>query len=502
MEHAFPTTNRIYQFSEFDWLANPPRPWINYLIEFNSSLIVGTVDTAHIIPLSLPLARNIKRNNSPGLAHPISGNTPRLGEVISSNERLPQLIPPIEESLADEENLSMDSTVLPATIPINQLYIEDLFRAAGRSQVGHGRETIYNENVRASSEILAEHITIYPQFMDNIKVAVSQMAIQLGQPTEVEPHLYKLVIYKEGDHFDDHIDNEHGENMVMTLSVEFPFSDNTAEERYLAGIVNFQRLIGVSTSSTAVDFTNKGGDLIINNENVPHPTINQLGLTLFYHDTHHHITQVKRGYRMSLIFDVMQKPNKLIPQVIQQYLPSFTQGIQKLRAQGVRRIGTPTNHIYILAENSTIGNISSEKLKGMDRTFMELVRNVSHDIYLEGIALDDTNNFYFDAIIAVIKLQGGFNTVYSYREEEEEREEAGSTMSQPVAFTNYTDIQQIMDANNVYRAVNPKYKMGDIILLKSKGNLRHTYKGDEEIYTGNEGFYGEIYTNLGIFAEI
>jgi predicted 2-oxoglutarate/Fe(II)-dependent dioxygenase YbiX len=407
MIEAHPVTDRIYQFPEFDFLVSPGRSWFTRLVDFNSGLIVGTVDTTEFKDISL---------------------SPQIG--------------------------------------INPTYIQNLFQAAKRSMVGVGSETIHDEEIRASSEIHADFITLYPQFMDYINQMVNNMAFHLGHPTTVKPQLYKLVLYKEGDHFEDHIDNDHVKDMIMTLSVEFPVA-----------------LLGEQ----------QGGDLMFGDESVDHPNNNQLGLALFYHDTHHKVTKITNGYRMSLIFDVLQNPDQLIPQVIQQYLPSFQLEIQKLREKGVRRIGSLTNHLYLLSDGE---NMTYKSLKGMDRIFWELLRNG----YIEEVANSD-NSFYFEALIPIMTLEGGFGTVY--RDHTEDEDENRETEKQPTAITDYNLIELRFDPDRIFRAVHPKYRMGDVVLLKSKGELSLRYSGDNELYLGNEGFSGSsIYSNLGLFADI
>lgn len=492
MSEANATTRKIYQFPEFDFLANPPRPWVNHLVDFDPNLIVGTVDTSKI----------------PSLAPHKPLYKPRVFQIpqtlfttISVSENgVPQL--PTLHVPEREEVLVPTPESLPAQIGINTAYVEDLLKAAKRSMVGQGHETIHDENIRASSEISAEYITLYPGFMDYIRQIASQMALQLGNPTTVEPRLYKLVLYQEGDHFEDHIDNEHVENMTMTLSVEFPLANtSTDEEKYLADIEAFRQTIG--SASVIRSVSGPGGDLVIEDEVVPHPNSKQLGLTLFYHDTNHKVKEVKRGYRMSLIFDVIHNPDQLIPQMVQQYLPSFQSGIQKLRERGVRRIGSPANHIYMLPENFRPDQMPWRLLKGMDRIFWELLRMLNHSSYIETIILDDDDVFYFGALIPIMELTGAFSTTFDYQEEEEGEERDGVPMrqNQPKPITNYGQIIPNLDTSGTFRAVHPKYRMGDIILLKSKGNLRLTYHGNEELHTGNEGFRGEIYSNLGLFAD-
>ena len=55
--------------------------------------------------------------------------------------------------------------------------------------------------------------------------------------------------------------------------------------------------------------------------------------------------------------------------------------------------------------------------------------------------------------------------------------------------------------DNSYRAVCPKYRMGNVIILDTSGVLRLARSGSQNIYLGNEGFSGKILTNLGVFVD-
>ena len=128
----------------------------------------------------------------------------------------------------------------------------------------------------------------------------------------------------------------------------------------------------------------------------------------------------------------------------------------------------------------------------MDRIFWELLKTLNGSNYIENIVLDNDNTFYFGALIPIMKLTEAFSTTFHHQEQDEDDIPVKQNQSRPI--TDYSQIIPDLDKNRSYRAVHPKYRMGDIILLKSKGNLSLTYYG-------NEGFRGQIYSNLGLFAD-
>ena len=369
--------------------------------------------------------------------------------------------------------LDLDPQAVIGTIegetPIHEIYFDQLLTLARRSNVGVGRQTLYNEMIRASNEISADEITLQPALIEIVQQAVSQMGLQLSHPTPLRPQLYKLLLYNEGDHFSDHIDNSHSPNMIMTLSVELPMSGPT-----------------------------EGGNLILQERIVFHPDPGKIGLTLFYQDVLHRVTQVKKGRRLVLVFDVIQEPVTLLP-VFQPYWNSFIRGIKALRKRGVKRIGFPTNHIYLLDEAAAPHN-----LKGMDRIGYELFKAVAGEpnVYIEGVAESD-DSYYFEAVTELLDLEGSFNVAFDKVDPHEEETEALIHKElKNEGPDRYDQIELYEDSSRSHRAIDPKYRMGDVVLLASTGRSRLTYSGNEELYTGNEGFNGEIYTHLGIFANI
>ena len=369
-------------------------------------------------------------------------------------------------------------------VGINEAYFDQLLALTERSQVGIGGRTVHNEEIRASNEIPASQVTLHPAFLELIQKAVDQMSLQLWQPTKVRPQLYKVLLYQQGDHFEDHIDNSHTANMIMTLSVELPTSDVT-----------------------------QGGNLVIEGTTVPHPQSGQMGLTLFYQDAKHKVTEVRRGRRITLVFDVVQEPTQLLP-VFQPFWDGFQRGIQALRQKGVKRIGFMANHIYLIDSGRPVSVLD---LKGTDRIGYELLKYITGEsnIFFEEVARDEQRRFYFAAINEILDLEGSFSVAFrSYDPEElddEERESdtTGGEYPYPVRSTldlpnvmSYDRIELCRDTSRTYRAVDPKYKMGDVVLLATTGRAQIAFYGDSELHTGNQGFSGEIYTNIGIFANI
>jgi hypothetical protein len=340
---------------------------------------------------------------------------------------------------------------------IHPMMFDQLLSIAEPSAVGVGSETVHDREVRESSEIELEPNEIYPQFVEMILPVVQEMVAELDHPTRVELQPYKVVLYREGDHFKSHIDNEHSPHMIATLVVEFP--SDAVEGK-----------LGFDSVEADID----------------HPPPESLGLTLFFNDVKHSVSKVEKGRRMALTFNVIATLD-VLPQVMTLHLSSFQTGIAKLQARNVTRIGFVTTRVYL-----------SSELKGVDLLGQLLFKTVARDVFVEEVAQDGRELYFADlAEIGFQFTSGGI--LYRDVREDDDQETEGVYLPR---FSKYEEIRIATDPSNKYRVIDPKYRMGNIILLDTCGILRIAYKSGDDIYLGNEGFSGQISTNLGVFADL
>jgi len=290
-----------------------------------------------------------------------------------------------------------------------------------------------------------------------------------------------MIIYREEDFFEEHIDAPHSENMIFTLSVEL-----------------------------YVDCETEGGDLVVGGYRLYHANKDNIRLALFYHDVPHFVKQIENGYRVSLIFDVVQSSDNILHQIASPHATSFKHGLKKLRDKGFNKIAIKSEHNYVCKSS-----INGNQLKGTDRLFYELAKkNGARNIDIVSI-YDDDGNIYREEILNVIHLNHAFSNVYVNREddydEDEESDEEDLLSEQSdeedtndKKLTKFSDVDKIKpsyDKKNQYIAIKDEYLLGDTIFLKTNSKEKVSYTGDEEIHLGNEGFYGTIYSNLAIIAQ-
>ena len=367
-----------------------------------------------------------------------------------------------------ESNIALIINEIPIYNTMSNDKIENLLKYTNASLVGVGSETIHDEKIRSSNEITSEHISLNPVFENLIKTMVTTMAKELNHPTNVIPKLYKLIIYKEGDFFKEHIDSVHEDNMIMTLSVQ-------------------------------LDTNSLGGELCINGEPLDRPESNHISLILFYNDIKHQIGEVTKGYQISLIFNIVQDQDQS-PIIDDNYKTLFKQGISKLKDKGINKIGFIANHLYMGDE------IKGHMLKNTDKIGYELLKLYSKEIKFINVCVEaDSNliNCFHEDLMPIMSLSQAFGSLYFEHSGKDDEEAEDDEEKEEVSYssynnTSYDHIKINYDVDNKYHVIKDEYLLGDVIFLKSKPLDKKIYKGDDEVYLGNGGFVGNIYENLAI----
>lgn len=322
-------------------------------------------------------------------------------------------------------------------ISIQKENFASLLAKTSRSKVGVGEKTVLDLNSRSSHEIT--ELDISSKFIETIKPIVEDMAMKIDNPTKIQIHPYKLVLYQKGDFFESHIDNSHRDHMIMTLIVDFP---------------------------TELE----GGTLIIDDQAIPH-TKDQLKLILFYNDIEHRVTKVTQGSKMSLIFDVCQE-SELIPEVIDKYYPSIR---STLGWNDIKNVAFITNHVYF-----------SHELKGPDRICYEIFKRLGKTSIKE-VLIKDQRVFYPE-IFPILRL-GGVDKLYTPSDNLE---------IEKLYFFETDEDEDYIDDSSV--PVDPKYCLGDVYFISSDAGAKVKFEAFD-VTLGNEGFFGKIYESLAVFLE-
>lgn len=390
-----------------------------------------------------------------------------------------------------------------STYPKNE-DLEKLMAKSAVSKVGKGTQTVTDTSVRKSFEILfvknskeesddsdddddedsSERAVLSPEFQSFLEEKLDIISQHLRHATKIKLIPYKVVLYSEGCHFDGHIDSNHVENMIMTLSVQIATSEYS-----------------------------KGGNLVISGSEdsetpmAPITPPNAMRLNLFYSDVKHHVTTVETGYRLSLVCDVVQTrdPNPDV-EILQDDSTKFLAFCEEAKKRGATSIGISASHIYM-------GNsLSIDDLKGQDRIMAILFSQIGTAYLAQMSNMDGTT--VRKEVVEICKMTDSFSTLYNNEEDSTDYDEdTGEYVSKSLFKGKFvtdkslyrtkdiTKFEPSLDTENIYKVISSEYLLGSTAFIVSKeGKFRLTYSGRDDIYLGNEGFEGQIFSTVAIMV--
>jgi len=226
--------------------------------------------------------------------------------------------------------------------PINEAGAQALISLAHKAPFGKGSKTIVDPNVRDTWEIDAQNLRFSnPHWTDFLEKVIKDIKPGLGlEDYEISAHLYKMLIYEQGNFFLTHRDSEKEKGMFGTLVIELPAYHTGGEL-----VVSFE------STREIISFAQSSCDY-------------KLAYAAFYADCEHEIMPVTSGYRVSLVYNLIQQnPGRTIaPQSIE------TQAVvlaEMLKAHQNRVDAEPA--IILLGHQYTPENFSVNALKLNDR---------------------------------------------------------------------------------------------------------------------------------------
>jgi hypothetical protein len=223
---------------------------------------------------------------------------------------------------------------VPLPVPPNAA--QALIAQAKAAPFGQGSQTITDDTVRKTWEIDASALSFrnpaWPDTLDQILQAVQQ-GLGLTQK-DVQAHLYKLLIYETGGFFLPHQDSEKEAGMFGTLVIGLP----SAHE---GGTLH----VRFGGEEQMVDFTSAVQSY-------------QFPFAAFYADCEHEIQPVNEGYRVCLVYNLVQHQGEpiLSPDIHQQ-----VERLTALLAAKGEEEGYP--QAILLEHHYTPTNFSRDSLK-------------------------------------------------------------------------------------------------------------------------------------------
>lgn len=203
-----------------------------------------------------------------------------LTELLSDLER-PGEFYAHGETLSPLPQVDVDGVgTLP--FPLPAAVAAELIAVAERAPYGRGPRTLVDTDIRRAWQIAADRVRIGGStWQATLLSIVRDAAAGLGVAGEVSAELYKMLVYDEGSFFVAHRDSEKTSGMFGTLVVLLPS-------------------------------LHQGGQLVVRHEGreVVLPLHGQSLQTLswgaFYADCTHELLPVTKGYRVSLVYNLVK----------------------------------------------------------------------------------------------------------------------------------------------------------------------------------------------------
>lgn len=229
--------------------------------------------------------------------------------------------------------------------PVNKAQATALIQFAHKAPFGKGNQTILDNSVRSAWEIDADKLSFNnPSWDKFLNKAISNIKTDLGlEDYTIAAHLYKLLIYEEGDFFLAHKDSEKEKGMFGTLVVGLP-------SQYTGGELE----ISFEGIKEVADFAKQN----------PGHTINYAA---FYADCDHEVKRLTSGYRVCLVYNLIQQ--KAGKKIELQSLQAHAGKLAELFTKDERNSANP--YIILLGHQYTPENFSTDALKLNDRAKAE-----------------------------------------------------------------------------------------------------------------------------------
>lgn len=231
------------------------------------------------------------------------------------------------------------------SFPINKIQVESLIKIAHKAPFGKGSETILDNTIRSAWEINADQIRFSnPKWQDLLSSILKETKQKLGiESNNICANLYKMLIYEEGDFFLPHKDSEKEKGMFGTLILGLPSKHSGGEL-----IVSFEG------ETTTINFSE--------------PTQNhQIPYCAFYADCTHEIKHLISGYRVVVVYNLIQELGEIIPKIE----PKAAQVTELQNILNENKNGVDYPKVILLGHQYTEENFSAQGLKGNDKTKAE-----------------------------------------------------------------------------------------------------------------------------------
>ncbi|MDI3418808.1 2OG-Fe(II) oxygenase [Streptomyces luteolus] len=294
------------------------------------------------------------------------GARERLAELLDSSERRGDFSTRIEMP-ARALRITVDG-VGDLPLPVRAPVTRKLIAQARQARFGRGEQTLSDTGVRDTWEITPDRFTLGgPDWQRTLSGVLDGVRTALGLPPttvlRAEPHA--LLVYGKGQFFLPHQDSEKDDSMVGSLVVSVP-SHHT------------------------------GGELVVEHagRSVTYKASRErLTFTAFYADCRHEVKPVTSGYRITLTMNLLAEPVRPVGEpggspvadLAQCVTEHFTQPTEDRYGYGRTKPEPPGRLVYLLDHEYTQRGLDWDRLKGVDATRADLLRQAAGQADCEAV---------------------------------------------------------------------------------------------------------------------
>ena len=237
----------------------------------------------------------------------------------------------------------------PISFPLKPKTAKELIAVCRPAPFGKGRKTIVDKKVRRSWELDPKEFGLSAKWEFAIRTVANHVAEKLGLPTDqLQPKIYKMLIYERGGFFLPHRDSEKLGRMVASLVVVLP-------SKFSGG----ELIVGHGSNRERFTFQEAA-------------TAGCAEYVAFYADCQHEINRVTSGYRICLTYNLMiraqTKKKSESPSADKAESRQLTDSIQSWTTANP---GQPL--VFALEHHYTDRGLKVDLLKGADRQIADLV---------------------------------------------------------------------------------------------------------------------------------
>ncbi len=290
------------------------------------------------------------------------------------------------------------------SFPINEMQAEILKQSAKQAPFGKGSETLLDTSVRKTWEIDAEKLQFHnPAWKTFLNEIIENVQDDLGiEDYSVQANLYKLLIYEEGGFFLKHKDSEKEKGMFGTLILGLP-------SRFSGG----ELVIEFEGEQVVADFSRTG--------------LYEAGYAAFYADCDHEVKPLKSGYRICLVYNLIQKQTgkKIELASIQSYSDRIADSIKSYETNHPKE-----NYIILLGHQYTPENFSFDHLKLNDRLKTEVLLKAAEKL-----------GYYNRLCLVTSYLTGSpeYDGYYGYDDDVDESTEMGEVYDEYLSIEHWAE---------------------------------------------------------------